>query len=264
MATGRTAKEQLGVELDEPERLPEPEPQEEVQEAERPEWLPEKFKDEQAFVKSYSEMEQRLTQQEESHRQEIEGLRELMTGMAAQQPQQSQQPDQQMQEQLYQAYENDPVGLMVFLAQQAAQQQMQAYQQNQQPQFQAQQQLQGELIADNASRLLEAKYPDWREYEAEVGNMIEQNPALLPVEVLSSLDQTTATLEAIYKQAKYDDLAAQLDAVQQGDNTQMKRQAQSMSGNAGRPPEPSLVDVKMDQLLAAARGSSYSAFRDGK
>jgi len=263
MAQGRTAKEQLGVELEEPERL-EPQPEPEPEEEERPGWLPEKFKDPEAFAESYRSLENELRTRDEQHRQEIEGLRELMTGMAAQQPQQTQQDQQGVNEQLYQAYENDPVGLMVFLAQQAADQRFQAYQQNQQPQFQAQQQLQGELIADNASRLLEAKYPDWREYEAQVGSMIEQNPALLPVEVLSSLDQTTQTLEAIYKQAKYDDLVEKLDAAQAQDNTQMKRQAQSLGGNAGRPPEPSLVDVKMDQLLAAARGSSYSAFRGGK
>ena len=94
--------------------------------------------------------------------------------------------------------------------------------------------------------------------------MIEDNPRLLPPEVLTNLDQTTAQLDAIYKQAKYDDLVTQLAEVQTGSNqSQMKRQAQSLTGNAGRPPQPSEVDVKMDQLLAAARGSSWSAFRGG-
>lgn len=262
MASSRSAKEQLGVELDEPEYTP-PEPEPEPTE-ERPGWLPEKFKDPEAFAESYRQLENEMRVRDENHRRELDDMREMITGMSAQQQPAQQVDSQGVNEQLYAAYENDPVGTMIFLANAAADQRYQQFQQSQAPQYQAQQQLQGELIADNASRLLEARYPDWREYESKVGAAIEQNPALLPVDVLGSLDQTASTLESIYKQVKYDDLASQLDAQQAADTTQMKRQAQSMTGNAGRPPEPSLTDMKMDQLLAAARGSSYSAWRGGK
>jgi hypothetical protein len=83
--------------------------------------------------------------------------------------------------------------------------------------------------------------------------------------VLGSLEQTTSALESIYKQAKYDDLVSQLSEAQQASaGSQMKRQAQTASGSGTRPSQPSEVDVKMDQLLAAARGASYSAFRGGR
>jgi hypothetical protein len=191
-----------------------------------------------------------------------------MMGLSAQQQPayQQQQPDQQgINEQLYAAYENDPLGTVMFLANTMFDQRMQQFQQSQQPQLQANQQLQGEMMADSASRLLEAKYPDWTEYQHRVGELIDQNPTLLPPEVLGSLDATASQLESVYKQVKYDDLVNQLDQAreQQNDMTTMKRQAQTMVGTSGRPPEPSLTDMKMDQLMAAARGASYSAWRGG-
>jgi hypothetical protein len=262
-------KDQLGVDLPEPE-LPEPAVEEVPEEPERPEWLPEKFKDEREFAESYRNLETELRTRAESQK-DLEARIDQLTNLVEQIPQQANQQPQygqdqnQVQEQLMASFESDPIGTMVFLANAAADQRFQNFQQQQAPQYQAQQQLQGELIADNASRLLESRYPDWRDYETRVGEMIDANPNLLPEQVLGSLDQTAAAFEAIYKQAKYEDLVAQLAEAQSGQSSeQMKRQAQTATGAGTRPPAPSEVDQKMDQLLAAARGSSYSAFRGAR
>jgi hypothetical protein len=94
-----------------------------------------------------------------------------------------------------------------------------------------------------------------------VGEVLEANPALLSPDVLSSVDRTTDVLEMIYKQVKYDDVAQQLEAAN-GNTSQMKRQAQTVSGGAGRPGEPSEQDQKIDRLINAAKNSSYAAFRN--
>ena len=262
MASDKSARDQLGVDLEVPDPV---EPVvEETPEPERPEWLPEKFKDEKEFADSYRNLETELRTRAETQKEmeaRLDGLTQLVENFQPQQQQQAQNP-QQMSEQLMSAFDQDPVGTMIFLANAAADQRMLQYQQQQMPQAQQQQQLQGELIADTASRVLSSRYEDWKEYEGKVGEMIERNPALLPPELLTSLDQTSDRLDSLYKQAKYDDLVAQLENAQQsGSTTQMKRQAQSLGGNGGKPAQPSDVDVKMDQLLAAARGTSWSAFR---
>lgn len=263
MASDKSARDQLGVDLETPEPV---EPVvEEIPEPERPEWLPEKFKDPGEFAESYKNLETELRTRAETQKEmeaRIDGLAQLVENFQPQQQPQQQQDPQQMSEQLMSAFDQDPVGTMIFLANAAADQRMLQYQQQQMPQAAQQQQLQGELIADTASRVLQSRYEDWKEYEGKVGEMIEKNPALLPPELLTSLDQTSDRLDALYKQAKYDDLVKQLeDAQQNGSTTQMKRQAQSLGGNGGKPAQPSDVDVKMDQLLAAARGSSWTAFR---
>jgi hypothetical protein len=263
-----TPKEQIGVDLPEPEPV-EAEVTVEAPEDTRPEWLPEKFKDERDFLSSYNSLEEELRQRGKSQNEmqaQLDQMNSIVESLTASQ-QQSYQPQQQQQsnvDQIYAAYEADPVGTMAFLAQQAAQQAAQQvfsqYQQQQMPQWQQQQMMQGELMATNAERVLEARHSDWQEYGSKVGEVLEANPALLSPDVLSSVDRTTEVLEMIYKQVKYDDVASQLEAAN-GNTSQMKRQAQTVSGGAGRPGEPSEQDEKINRLINAAKNSSYAAFR---
>ncbi len=261
----RTVKEQIGVDLPEKEPLePAVEPQEPAEGTERPDWLPENFSKPEDLAASYKESQNRIREQAEAQKAmegQLTELTRLVEGLGQPQPQQQ---SGDVNEQLMAAYENDPIGTVVFLAAQAAQQQFAQLQQQNQPQFQAQQQLQGELTATTAGRMMEAKFSDWNDYEAKVGALIDKNPGLLPNETLLSLEKTTDTLEAIYKQVKYDDLVHQIEQSNNGQNgEQMKRQAQTISGNSGKPGQPSEVDDKMARLIAAAKGSSYSAFRSG-
>jgi hypothetical protein len=263
-----TPKEQLGVDLPEREPVEAPEVEVEQPAPSRPEWLPEKFETPEAYVESYKSLEEELRQRGKAQNEmqaQLDQMNSIVESLSVQQQQQYPQQNQAQVDQLYAAYEADPVGTMAFLANQAAQQAAQQvfsqYQQQQMPQWQQQQMMQGELMATNAERVLEARHPDWQEYGSKVGEVLERNPALLSPDVLASVDRTTDVLEMIYKQVKYDDVAQQLEAAN-GSTAQMKRQAQTVSGGAGRPGEPSEQDEKINRLINAAKNSSYAAFRN--
>src|SRR5215831_5881007 len=165
MATNKSVREQVGVDLPEPEPLEveaveEAEP--EVETPERPAWLPDKYKDEEAFVAAYHGLEEELRQRGEAQNEMQAQLDQLSNLIDQQQQMQMQrgQPDQAaFAEQLMNAYEQDPIGTMVYLAQQAADQRFQQFQAQQQPQTQQAQQMAGELMANSAERILEARYP---------------------------------------------------------------------------------------------------------
>ena len=260
---GKTPREQLGVDLPEPEPIEIPDEQVVEEGPERPEWLPEKFKDESEFVTSYHGLEDELRRRGEEQKEMQAQLGEMASMLEAMnQPQPQPQQNGDLQAQLLVAYENDPLGTMIFLSQQAAAQAVQTFQNQQAPQFQQQQVMAGELMANNAERVLESKYPDWSEYGSKVGDVLERNPYLLSAETLTSMDATTSVLESIYKQVKYDDLAEKLEAMS-NDQTQMKRQAQTVSGGAGRPGTPNPDEEKINRIVAAAKNTSYAAFRGG-
>lgn len=262
---GKSAKEQLGVDLPDPEPLEAPEPVEAETENGRPDWLPGNFKDEHEFASAYKSAQDKIREQGEAQKNLESQLSQLTSLVENIQPGnfQQQQVPSNANEQLMAAYENDPIGTVVFLASQASQQQFHQLQQQQQPQFQQQQQLQGELIANTAERVMEAKFEDWGDYGKRVGDLIDKNPNLLPNDVLLSLERTTDTLEAIYKQVKYDDLVYQIENGTAADHTRMKQQAQSISGNVGKPGQASELDDKMARLTAAAKNSSWASFRSG-
>jgi hypothetical protein len=264
-------RDQIGVDLPEPTPVETPEVEApELELPERPEWLPEKFKDVDEYNNSYRSLEEELRQRGVTQNEQAAQIDELRGVVEALQQPQYQQPQyqnqQQLQEQLLTAYEADPIGTMIFLsqqaAQQAAQQAIQGYQQQYQPQQQQQQVMAGELMASQAERVLEARYQDWNEYAPKVGDLLEKNQHLLTPETLTSVEDTARVLEAVYKQVKYDDVVSQLES-NGNDQTRMKEQAQTVSGGAGRPGQPTPEEEKISRLIAAAKNTSYAAFRGG-
>jgi hypothetical protein len=263
-------RDQLGVDLPEPTPVEVPEEQApEVEVADRPEWLPDKFKDVDEYNNSYRNLEEELRQRgvtQNEQAAQIEQLQNMVAEMQPQQQQQQYQDPQHFQEQLMTAYEADPLGTTIFLQNQAAEQaverRFQQYMAQFQPQQQQQQIMAGELMAANAERSLEARYSDWGEYAPKVGDILERNQHLLTPEVLTSMDETARVLEGIYKQVKYDDVVNQLESAS-NDQTRMKQQAQTVSGGAGRPGQPSPEEEKINRLIAAAKNTSYAAFRSG-
>jgi hypothetical protein len=282
----RTPREQVGVDLPERDPLPEPEPQisETIEETGRPAWVPEKFESPEAFVQSYTEMESRLTREAQDRaalEQRLDTMEQLLSqgyGQPQSPAQQAYQPDpNEVNAQLQAAYEANPLGTIAFLAQQAAgaivEQRMGEMQAAQQPMMVSNQRAQGELVAAQAQQILRGRYADWDRYADTVGSVIERNPNLLTVDTLQSLDATANTLEAIYKQLRYDEMQAQIangsfqlpepngGNGNGSDNGQAKRMAQSLSGGAGRPSEPSELDELMAGMQRSLRGASWSAFR---
>lgn len=262
----KTAREQVGVDLPEPQPVATPQAQDDT--PDRPDWLPEQFDSPEAFAKSYGDLRVELQQRGESQKlleQKIDSLETLIETVTTQQ----QQPQQQTalpsnyNEQLMNAYEQDPIGTMLFLSQQVAQNTVNETLRSQQPQNAQQAHLQGEMVGAMAQQALGAKYDDWAEYGPRVAAAMEADPWLMPDSALASVNTAADRLESIYKQLKYDDITS--GRVQQQpqsfDATRMKEQAQSVTGGIGRPGEPSEVDEKMARLIAAARNSSYSAWR---
>lgn len=266
----KTPKEQLGVDLEEVDRATPPEPVVEAPEGEaRPDWLPEKFKTEADFVASYSNLETELRTRAETEKQMQARLDQLTEAISTMQVPTQPTNVGDVQAQLMASYENDPLGTIALLAKQISdssiEQRLQQLQMQQAPQIEQQQRVQAELVADTADKVLSARFPDWDTYGEKVGELIAQNPGLLPDQDLLSLDATTARLESLYKQVKYDDLSKAIEEGRTQDFVvdQMKRNAQTISGHGQRPGERSEQDDKIDRLVAAAKETSWASRRAG-
>jgi hypothetical protein len=275
MANNRSTREQLGVDLPEPQQVvQEEQPVSDGVVEERPEWLPEKFKTVEDYNSSYTALEDELRRRGEDQRRmesQLSQMQELLEEDRAarqQAPPQQMGSQQELRDQLMASYENDPIGTMAYLAQQYAMQtvdtRLQALQQQSQPQAVQQLEQQNQLLAITVDRALGDRYDDWGEYKERVAREIEQDPTLLPPESLTSPDVTMRQLSRIYENVKARDV---LEQAQNGnfvnhELSQMKRQAQTISGQGARPGEPSADDEHFARLKQAAQGLSYAAWRD--
>lgn len=267
----RTVKEQIGVDL--PEQTPiVADPIIAVADAEdRPEWLPENFKEPAELAASYKNLQDDLRRRGEDQKRleaQIESLTQAVEAVKAPVvPQQNQQVQSDAREQLLVAFENDPIGTMAYLANQYATQateaKFQEFTSRNDPQLQAQANQQNQLLAMSVDRALADAHEDWPEYKGKVAEAIQQDPALLPEQITQQGPEATMrALDRVYKLVKADEVYSQVES---GNfvTDQMKRQAQTMSGTLGRPGTPSPDDEKFARLKAAAKDSSYAAFRGG-
>lgn len=276
----KTAREQLGVDLPE-EPLVEQDLQEQpVEEEQRPGWLPENFESPEALASAYREAQDKIREQGAAQNQmqyQLSQMQEMLEEDRQARQQQQQMPNQQfgspeyaaqLRDQLNTAYENDPVGTMAWLAQQYAQQTVEArfqqMQTEQAPINQQQQEQQNQMLAITVDRALGERYDDWTEYKEKVADEIRSDPALLTPEYLTSPETTMRQLSRIYETVKARDVLAQAQNGNFVNNelNQMKRQAQTISGQGARPGEPSPDEEHFNRLKAAAKGMSYSAWRE--
>jgi hypothetical protein len=119
------------------------------------------------------------------------------------------------------------------------------------------------LVAEAAERQMEASYNDWKDYAPRVAERIRERADLYPETLFRTPQSTASALEEIYKTIKFDDLssgATTLQQNQEGDARQMKQDAQTLSGAAGRPEAPN-DDEEFFARLQAAHAQSYSALR---
>lgn len=203
-------------------------------EAEVPAWVPEKFKDNpEQFGVSYTNLERELNTRAQREKELQTQIAQYET-MLAQQPE----PAQQNNDQLYQAYENDPVATMAWLAQQAAEQAVKGLQ----PQLQQQQQpivqAQNELLAYTVDQMVSQRIPDWGAQKQKVADFVSARPYLLPETALTSPATTADALESAYKAMRYDELQnqSQTQAEQLAQANELaKLQAQTLTGSPGRP-----------------------------
>lgn len=234
-------------------------------EAARPEWLPAKFKDEEAFAKSYSELENRLREQGE----ERNALETQLTDLYGR----VQQMEAGAQRASYDpttdptllAYEHamESGDYRAALAIQAGLMQSIASQQTPAPSQQQESQPDMEAWAFMAEQTaIQQIGPDeWGKYKERVQEEAEAE----------SFDGLTAAqagkkLARIYRMVKADDVLnnQQTMAEQQAERErELKLAAQTMTGASGRPAAPTKNETEVAAILKAAKEGSYEALING-
>jgi len=260
-------RDQLGVDLPDPQDPEAVQPPETPVEPERPGWLPDNFENPEAFAAAYKESQNKIREQGETQKRletHIQQLSEVVESMQApQQPQQSGN-DEAIRARLQQSFEEDPIGTIAYLSQQyataalAEQQQQWAQQVN--PEMVARQERDNQLLAMMVDQRLGETIEDWEAYRDKVGQAIVDDQSLIPEEVLNNPEATVASIRRVYDVVKARDI---IEQAQNGNfvSTQMKRQAQTMTGGGVRAPADNPTDEKMDQLRNAVQGASYAAWR---
>lgn len=230
-------------------------PKEEVEV--RPEWLPENFADPEALVKSYQEAQRKISELGEKAKQ-VDVLEQNLNDLVMQfeQSQQTQpQFDQNTaQERLLEAYESDPIGTIAYLAGQAADARVSEALKSQQAQVGPLAQSQSALVADTAFRALEAQYPNVKDHQEQMLDVLKAQPWLFPEEAKTSHILAQQSLETIYKLVNPSDFVEQ----QSLNTTDMKRQAQTMTGAGARPPAPD-EDKAYWERIKSAGSTGYEA-----
>lgn len=226
---------------------------------ERPDWLPDNFKTPEDLAKSYGELQNEFRQTREQLKAQQAQLEEYLAAQEQQQPQQPEVPFDQLEA----AYQENPLGTMAWLAQQAAQAALGNAARQQQEQYAPHLETQNHLLAYAAEQMLAQQHDDWDEYKTRVGDMIQQDQGLLPESALSSPEATARALDRVYKIVKAEDVMAQAQNLGQSQADQLrqqKMQAQTIAGVAGRPDAPSDDEEHFARLMAAAN-KGYAAHR---
>ncbi len=219
----------------------------------RPAWLPEKFKTEEAFAESYTQLERRLTEEAKQRSAYEQGYSELAAEV--EQLRQAQElPDPQVaQNWLEEQWENNPLQTVAQLASQAAanavEEKFKAYQQQNAPVQQGQLQTAAALADYEMSQLA----PDWGDYRNKVTELIQQFPHLVPEQHLTSPLELRQDLMTVYQLARSTDLEQKAQSAEQRatELEQMKVQAQTVSGSQGRPMAPDQAKAEWDAIRNA-------------
>lgn len=198
-----------------------------------PDWVPEKFRgNPEKFGEAYENLEREFHQTRRDLKAQQEQVEALVVA------QQAQPEPQTNQDQLYAAYENDPVATMAWLAQQAAAEAVKTFQPQIQQTTQPLAQSQNELLAYTVDQMVSQRVPDWADHKQKVADFVSARPYLLPETTLASPATTADALEAAYKAMRYDELqnsSTSRAEEAQAEIERLKRQAQTLQGHPGRP-----------------------------
>lgn len=244
-----------------------PEQPEENLEPERPEWLPDKFKNPEDLAKSYSELESKFGQTQQQLKEQQEQWESFLQEQEEQQQQaaQQQQIQQQVpqaQDQLYAAYEQDPLGTVAWLAQQQSQAAVQQALQQMAPQRQQQQDSMALVAGEIAFRDAERRYDDFDQYRAQIGEELK-NQRLYAEDGFYDPQVLSSYIDSAYAKTKLAALTngqASLEQQIQQQAHDDKVNAQTISGAAGRPETPDDNEEFYARLKRAAN-QNYSGWR---
>lgn len=222
------------------------------QEPQRPEWLPDNFKDETAFAASYKELQRTLTARSEREKELENQVSNYETILAQQQ--QAQQPANT--DWLYQQHESDPVGTTAWMIQQGIQA---ALSNAVGDQLKPVVQTQNTLLAQQTDAILAQQVPDWAEQKPNVVEYVKQNPYLVSENAFSDPNTAANAMLAAYKAMNYDAREAQSQSQAEQYKAEMetlKQQAQTQSGAPGRP-EPTDADKDYWDSVVNAKTNRY-------
>ena len=176
-----SAYNQVGVDLPDPEPLPPPEPE---PEPDRPDWLPNKFKDVPTFVEAYGNLERLI----ESHVKAKEEAEEYAQAMAEQMElaeQRQYQPQQETYENpLISQYEQavmdgdirTQLALQTYMASQLIDQRLQQQNQVDPEQVNAQAGIFARVVDQDVQAAYEEKYNEpWSQVKTHVGDFLAEN-----------------------------------------------------------------------------------------
>jgi hypothetical protein len=239
--------------------------QEQPVEAERPEWLPEKFESAEALAKSYSELENKLREQGEEKNNLTAQLEDLY-GRVQTMEQSAQQarydPSADPTLLAYeQAMENGDyraaLAIQVGLAQKIAEQSVVAGAGTAtKPDDEA---LFAYVVTKTAAETI--GQGEWDAYKEKIGDAVKAKDFRN-----LSVPDATEELVAAYERIKFRELNNQHQtlAEQQAERErQVKIEAQTMSGSSGRQPEPTRDEAAINRILGAAKEGSYDALIGG-
>lgn len=229
----------------------------EAVEAEVPAWVPEKFKsDPSKFGESYSNLEREFHET----RRQLKAQQETMEQyIATQQQAAAEAPVEQNTDQLYAAYEQDPVGTMAWLAQQAVEQGIRGLQ----PQLQAREapirQAQNDLLAYTVDQMVASQIPDWADQKQKVADYVQARPYLLTEQALASPQTASEALVSAYKSMRFDDIQNQGQSQAEtlrAENERLKIQAQTLTGSPGSPAQTD-ADTDYWKSVASVKTNRY-------
>jgi hypothetical protein len=280
MAEKKTAREQLGVDLPEPE---EPQvvvaeaPVEEPTEPERPEWLPENYKTPEDLAAAHRSLQDRLRQEAEDRKQREQENAELRA--ALEQQQQAQQQGQQgdlldnIAAEIAYARETGDVRreleLNAWLQQQTLQQSLGGMQVAAQQQERPGAEAQDQLIAAHVHDSMQRQFDDWEELKPQVAELLTAEPWRLPDQALDSIPSMQSALASVYEVVKARQLLEQQKELEQRGLGQAdlsrarKLEAQTMQGASGRPDEPSQVDREIAEMNSRSTRIKLGRIRQG-
>lgn len=227
----------------------------------RPAWLPENFKEPEALVESYKEAQRKITEltgQVKTRDENLQSFSERLEQIEAETSRQSQQTQQYDFQAAYdRAYEEGDTRAIIALNAQLAQAAAEQAFQKLQPQQPASNDSNSEIVAKLAEAEVRARYGDWDDYREKIADTIKAQPWLLPDEALSSPRRLEAAFDNVYRIVKFDDQGTAGQGNQAAElQRQMKLQAQSAVGAAGRPGSPD-SDKEAWERIKAARPKNY-------
>ena len=218
--------------------------------------IPEKFGgDLGKFSTAYQELEREYHQS----RQQVRGLEDSVTHLTNQWEQfvqaQNQPDPAEVEAQWENAYVQDPWNTAKAYLDAQVEQRERLAQQQTQPQQQEQEKALLSMVANYAADQMERKYGEaWTQAAPQVSELIVNNPLFQNDAFYRDPTSALGTLESAFKMVKADAGLGELAQQQVADTRQMKLNAQSATGAAGRPDSPDAGAQRWEEIMSAKSG----------